>query len=181
MISSTLSSGNFPPFSLANHMRSLSPSEFEESARKLVEWAKEYNESATVPIACCLKATPQESFITTASVYLTFASGIQVFYSPAYQLPVLYLPVNHVLDSDAMSARIFGDGQMLSYTENPINGLPCLSMHPCNTAQILEELAPTNATDALFKWLGFYNHKITPAFSLPLEFFAFISTKYKRL
>lgn len=161
-------------------MRTLSAREFEEALRILLRLAAQYNETAQVPVAWRVKSTPGDCFLTTAAVYLQLAPGVEVFYSPCYQLPVLYLSGDRLCDMAAAPSVQFGESQKLSYTEHPISGLPCIYLHPCNTAQVLRELGPKSPTDLLLRWLGLFN-ALVPELCLEPDFFAFIATNDETL
>ncbi|PJF18803.1 hypothetical protein PSACC_01374 [Paramicrosporidium saccamoebae] len=134
--------------------------EFEEAVMQLVAWTREYNLDAkkTVSISA---VDIHKCYATTSSVYLQLDNDVQVFYSPSFQVPVLYFPYN-------TKSTEFGEGK-ISYTEHPITGLPCLFLHPCQTAAVMKEMPFVE--NYLWAWLAVYV-KDVPALTIPMEFFS---------
>jgi hypothetical protein len=102
-------------------------------------------------------------------VYLELGNGVQVFYSPSFQVPTLHFPYNY--------KSIELEEGKISYTEHPITGLPCLFLHPCQTAAVMEEILLVGKNEMTFvgnylwAWLAVYAKDI-PSLTIPMEFFS---------
>lgn len=143
----------------------LSIEDFESSCRILFDRTINYNiKHPESQINLRLVSSPSDAVSNTASIYLCIDEDIQIHYSPTFQVPIFYLDATL-----APSDPFFTKG---SYTEHPISGLPCVYLHPCNTASVMEELVPDfgGKDDYLGHWLAVYQRMI-PNLSLPNEFF----------
>jgi ubiquitin-like-conjugating enzyme ATG10 len=104
-----------------------------------------------------------------------------IVYSPAYQVPVLYLTfverstnnsvalpspdeVYEILVPNDFKSPIRSVGVMgaLSMAEHPVTGVPAYFVHPCRTQEAMSPLldrvrtdaSPCNRTDYLLLWFG---------------------------
>lgn len=148
----------------------ISEDEFVQAAHELLQHAYAFNIAHQChEIDIRLIRTPSNAYSSTASCFLRLADVHDIIYQPSFQLPTLYNTRcgDEVLDDQ----QKFGSDAMWSYTEHPISGLPCLFLHPCNTATIMSELLSSGSRPLfLLSWMGIYNQIAN--LNLPLEFFA---------
>lgn len=148
----------------------ISDNEFAQAAYELFQHARAFNRAGRCAeeVDVRLIHTPRDAHSSTAGCYLRLADTHDIVYQPSFQVPTLYR-----MDGSDLAPRngqYFGGNAMWSYTEHPISGLPCLFLHPCNTAAIMDELALGRERPLLLQWLGIYNRLAN--LQLPPEFFA---------
>lgn len=133
----------------------ISPTDFDTGCVALFEHGAECGRNAPLPFDLRLVRLGKSAYSLPSQFHLASRDGdtdYHAIYSPVFQVPVMYIvraqhPVLHCTFSR--------EGQ-LGYEEHPVTGLPCVYMHPCQTAQIMDEMGPCGPAEYLARWFVLY-------------------------
>lgn len=110
------------------------------------------------------------SYLKTTIHESNLITDAYIVYSDSYQVPVLYfLPTvqtddsSHFASLDELKPFLTADPGSIAFAENPINGIVMYNVHPCLTAEFMNEILNSvkgsnkgeNSPNYIECWLSF--------------------------